>query len=247
MGRRYAASDAFLEHLNFKLGNPTATGLNTLVATDPGQVNARKLDIGLKMASDEELHYQRAKQKDANYQRQLHAWVYTDDAPAIPREMATYQQAYDLAASLDAKNVAKLIGGYGGIRGNKPTGKTGVELAADALYNASFGIDTLTGAPLDYKHNAGHLLDFNNHGQGPTRAEQSRVNKVTQDFDGMHKLMLIDDTRDDLKNAQMYAAAPEAMEELLLNELGSSRRESDGWSPELNKMKADALRWHLTK
>jgi hypothetical protein len=241
---RFANSADFLEHLNFALGEPTAKGLNTLVAIEPSPINAKKIALGLQMANDEEEHYMRKVQADPSYKRQLHGWVYEDGQPPHPKSSTEYQRAYDLANSLSAKDVAKLIGGYGGERGEKPTGAAGVELAADALYNASYGIDTLTGAPLNYKSNAGHIFDFKTHGQGPTRAEQARVNKLFQASSGLEKLNLGEKSLDDLATAELYARHPEAMEKLL-TELPSSNRETSGWEPELKAMRSNAKRWNL--
>ena len=162
----------------------------------------------------------------------------------IPTNPVEYERAYELAKSLRSEDLAKLIGGYGGKRGNKPTGEKGIELAADALYNASYGIDTLTGAPLNYKQNAGHLLDFAKHGQGPTRPGQDRVNKVFQEYDGIDKIMMIEDTLDAIGTAELYAKNPAAM---LLLELPSSRRETKGWEPELKKCVIKCKRWHLNQ
>ncbi len=240
----FANSQDFLEHLNFKLGEPTATGLNTLVSVIPEPISTKKLALGFSMAQDEEQAYLRAKQLNPNHQRILHGWVYPEGMRPQPKNAAEYQRAYELAASLHKDHLAKLIGGYGGKRGKKPTGSVGLELAADALYNASYGIDTLTGAPLNYKQNAGHLYDFAKHGQGPTRPEQERVNTVTQAYDGMKKLTLLDETLEDVAAARLYAQNPEAMEALLA-ELPSSNREYEGWNPELDAMKANARRWHM--
>ncbi len=240
----FANSQDFLEHLNFKLGEPTARGLNTLVPVTPEPISTNKLALGLSMAQDEEQAFLKARQLNPNHQRTLHGWEYPDGMRPQPRNAAEYQRAYELAASLSKGDLAKLIGGYGGERGDKPTGAAGLELATDALYNASYGIDTLTGAPLNYKQNAGHLYDFAKHGQGPTRPEQARVNKVTQEFDGMQKLNLLDETLEDVAAARLYSQNPEAMEALLA-ELPSSSRESKGWNPELNTMKANARRWHM--
>jgi hypothetical protein len=240
----FAYSQDFLEHLNFKLGQPTARGLNTLVPVTPEPINTTKLALGLSMAQEEEQAFLKARQLNPSHQRTLHGWEYPEGMRPQPKNPAEYQRAYELAASLSKSDVAKLIGGYGGERGDKPTGAQGLELATDALYNASYGIDTLTGAPLNYKQNAGHLYDFAKHGQGPTRPEQARVNKVTQEFDGMQKLNLLDETIEDVNAAQLYANHPEEME-ALLNELPSSSRESKGWKPELDKMRANASRWHM--
>ena len=236
----------FLEHLNYKLGPKTKTGLNTLVRIEPDEINAHKLKLGLAMAADEELHFMRQRQKNPNYQRQLHGWVYEEGLPPLPANATEYQRAYDLANSLSSTEVAKLIGGYGGIRGNKPTGAEGVELAANALYNASYGIDVLTGAPLNYKQNAGHLYDFHTHGQGPTRPEQDRVNKVFQETDGLEKLLLEEKTQDEIDTALLYSQHPKEMD-ALLKELPSSKRETSGWNPERSKMIENAKRWHFLK
>ncbi len=240
----FANSQDFLEHLNFRLGEPTARGLNTLVPVTPEAINTTKLALGLSMAQEEEQAFLKAKQLDPNHQRTLHGWEYSEGMPPQPRNPAEYQRAYELAASLSKSDLAKLIGGYGGERGDKPTGAAGLELATDALYNASYGIDTLTGAPLNYKQNAGHLYDFAKHGQGPTRPEQARVNKVTQEFDGMQKLDILDNTLEDVAAARLYADHPEEMEALLA-ELPSSNRESKGWKPELDTMRNNAKRWHM--
>ena len=244
MHERFANSEDFLEHLNFKLGERTATGLNTLVAVTPDPINTNKLLLGLQMAADEEIHYQRQRQLNPNYERQLHGWVYPDGGKPLPRNAAEYQRAYDLANSLSSNDVAKLIGGYGGVRGNKPTGRAAVELAADALYNASYGIDTLTGAPLNYKQNAGHLLDFAKHGQGPTRPEQARVNKAFQEYEGLDKLNIADDVAEKVRAASLYAKNPEAVT-ALLQSLPSSSRESKGWQPEIDAMARDARRYRM--
>lgn len=244
MDKRFANSEDFLEHLNFKLGEPTARGLNTLEAVEPEPINTKKLLLGLQMAADEETHYQRQKQVNPDYQRQLHGWVYPEGGSPLPRNAAEYQRAYEICASLAATDVAKLIGGYGGERGNKPTGTAAVELAADALYNASYGIDTLTGAPLNYKHNAGHLLDFAKHGQGPTRPEQARVNKAFQEYEGLDKLNIADDVIEKVRAACLYAENPEQVTQLLQS-LPSSSRESKGWQPELDAMKRNARRYQM--
>lgn len=241
---RFAYANDFLEHLNFALGEPTARGLNTLVAVDPGQINTHKLLKGFEMASEEEMQYQRARQADPSYQRQLTGWIYADGLPPIPRNPAEYERALKICASLSSKDLGKLLGGYGGERGAKPTGQAAIEEAADTLYNASYGIDTLTNAPLDYKHNAGHLAAFATHGQGQTRPEQARVNKTTQESEGMEKLLLIDDTIEDIKAARLYANHPQEMETLLA-ELPSSNRETKGWNPELTAMRGNAKRWHM--
>ena len=250
MSKRLAVSkefaNEFLEHLNFALGEPTATGLNTLVAINPEPINTKKLAMGIQMAMDEEEHYLRQKQKDPNYRRQLHGWRNDLGNTPIPTNPVEYERAYELAKSLSSEDLAKLIGGYGGKRGNKPTGEKGIELAADALYNASYGIDTLTGAPLNYKQNAGHLLDFAKHGQGPTRPEQDRVNKVFQEYDGIDKIIMGEDTLDAIGTAELYAKNPAAMIKLL-SELPSSRRETKGWEPELKAMRKNANRWHMNQ
>ena len=241
---KFAYANDFLEHLNFALGGPTARGLNTLVAVDPGQINTNKLLKGFEMASEEEMQYQRARQQDPSHQRQLIGWTYLDGAPPMPRNPREYERAYALASSLSSKDLNKLLGGYGGERGNAPSGQAAIEEAADTLYNASYGIDTLTGAPLNYKHNAGHLAAFKNHGQGQTRPEQARVNKTTQESEGMEKLLLIDDTVEAIKAAELYARHPREMEALLA-ELPSSKREAKGWNPELNAMRGNAKRWQM--
>ena len=242
---RFANSADFLEHLNFALGKPTPRGLNTLVPISPSSISANKIALGLQMAQDEEEYYLRQKQLNPDYKRQLHGWIYEEGQPPQPRNPREYQRAYDLANSLSSTDVAKLIGGFGGERGEKPTGQAGVELAADALYNASYGIDTLTGAPLNYKQNAGHILDFKTHGQGPTRPEQARVNKLFQATSGLDKLNLAEASLDDLGTAELYARHPEEMEQLL-SELPSSNRERSGWQPELKAMRSNAKRWHLS-
>ena len=229
--------------LNFALGPQTARGKNTLVAIDPTPLSAKHLQQGLQAAADEELHYQRAKQADPSYERQLHGWNYVDGL-ALPANSAEYGRARELAESLDANSLAKLVGGYGGERGNKPTGAKALELATDALYNASYGIDTLTGARLNYKQNAGHVHAFKNHGEGVTRPEQARVNKATQAAEGLEKLMVIDEAQDSLRAAELYAKDPVAFEQML-SELPHTKREHRGWNPELNKVKADAVRFHL--
>ena len=241
---KFANSSDFLEHLNFALGEPTARGLNTLVAIEPDPINTKKLAAGFQMAIDEEEHFLRQKQQDPAYTRQLHGWRYDVGPTPMPVNPREYERAYDLAKSLSSKDVAKLIGGYGGERGNKPTGEAAIEEAADTLYNASYGIDTLTGAPLNYKQNAGHLLDFKNHGQGQTRPEQDRVNKTFQEADGMRKLLLAEQAIEDIRAAELYAQNPAAMEQLL-SELPSSNRETKGWQPELNAMRNNAKRYHL--
>ncbi len=243
--RKFAYANDFLEHLNLALGEPTATGLNTLVAIKPEEISPRKLDLGLKMAVDEELDYQREKQANPNFKRELQHWR-TVDGVTVPTESAQWNQAYELAASLVTgnKGLSRLIGGYGNERGNAPTGDRGLEIAANALYDASFGIDGLTGAPLNYKHNAGHLLDFNTHGDGATRPEQARVNKVAQAFDGIEKMDLLEDAREDLAAAVLYSKNPQVITQLL-SELPSSKRETKGWNPELNAMKKNAKRWHI--
>jgi hypothetical protein len=242
---RFAYANDFLEHLNLALGKPTATGLNTLVSIEPDEINPRKLDLGFKMAVEEELDYQRKKQADPNYKRELKNWK-TVDGVTVPTELAQWNQAYELAASLvqSKKGLDRLVGGYGNDRGNAPRGDRALEIAANTLYNASFGIDSLTGAPLNYKYHAGHVLDFNNHGHGETRPEQARVNTVAQDFGGITKMDLLEDAQENLAAAVLYAKNPEAVT-TLLNELPSSKRETKGWTPELNAMKANAKRWHI--
>ena len=64
---KFANSQDFLEHLNFALGEPTARGLNTLVAVEPDAINTKKLAAGFQMAMDEEEHFLRQKQKDPAY------------------------------------------------------------------------------------------------------------------------------------------------------------------------------------
>ena len=241
---KFANSSDFLEHLNFALGEPTARGLNTLVAIEPDPINTRKLAMGLRMAADEEEHFLRQKQKDPAYTRQLHGWRYDVGDTPMPANPSEYQRAFDLANSLSSKDVAKLLGGYGGERGNKPTGTAAIEEAADVLYNASYGIDTLTGAPLNYKHNAGHLMAFKEHGHGQTRPEQDRVNKALQAAEGLQKLTLIDDLEEQVAAAELYAKNPAAVTELL-ESLPSSNRETKGWNPELNAMRTNAKRWHM--
>ena len=244
MRKNLSNTGDFLKPLNFKLGPQTSTGLNTLVAVDPGRIDVNKLRMGLQNAMDEELYYQRQIQKDPNYQRTLHGWIYEEGLPPIPRNLDEYARAEDVVRSLSIKDVKKLVGGYGGIRGEIPSGDAARLLATDTLYNASYGIDTLTGAPLDYVQNAGHLLDFHAHGQGPTRPEQERVNTITQNYDGMHKLLLLEKAMDDLATAELYAKNPAAMK-TLLNELPSSKMERSGWNPELKEMDSNAKRWHL--
>ena len=215
------------------------------MAIDPEPINAKKLQMGLQAAADEEIAYQKAKQQDPNTKRQLHGWIYTDDAPPVPRNPAEWQRAYDLAASLKTGpgGLNKLLGGYGGERGAAPTGKEAVEMAADYLYNASYGFDTLTGAPLNYKSDAGHLNAFKLHGNGQVRPEQQRVNRATQASEGMEKLLMLDENIDAIGVADLYRRFPKEMEELL-SELPSSKRETKGWQPELNKMRADQKRYH---
>ena len=58
---KFANSSDFLEHLNFALGEPTAKGLNTLVAIEPDPINTRKLAAGFQMAMDEEEYFLRQK------------------------------------------------------------------------------------------------------------------------------------------------------------------------------------------
>ena len=57
----FANSQDFLEHLNFKLGEPTARGLNTLVPVTPEAINTTKLALGLSMAQDEEQAFFKSK------------------------------------------------------------------------------------------------------------------------------------------------------------------------------------------
>ena len=242
--KRFAYSGDFLEHLNYALGEPTARGLNTLVAIDPDPIDPVKLKAGFEGAMAEEEHFLKQKQQNPNHKRELHGWRYDLGNTPMPVNPSEWNRAYAIAESLDKKSLGKLIGGYGGKRGNAPTGELAVEMAADTLYNASYGIDVLTGAPLNYKHNAGHLLDFKNHGQGQTRPEQARVNKTLQEYDGMEKLLLAEKTLDDIATAKLYAKHPEAMTELLQS-LPSSSRETQGWNPELNAMKANAERWNM--
>ena len=248
MARRFANSEDFLEVLNLALGEPTPRGLNTLVSIAPEPISAKKLQQGLRAASDEEIAFQRAKQQDPNAKRQLHGWIYSDDAPPVPRNPAEWQRAYDLAASLKTGpgGLSKLLGGYGGERGAAPTGKDAVEMAADYLYNASYGFDTLTGAPLNYKADAGHLNAFALHGNGQVRPEQQRVNRATQDSEGMEKLLRLDESIDAVGTADLYRRYPAEMEQLL-SELPSSNRETKGWQPELNKMRADQQKYHWNK
>jgi hypothetical protein len=240
---RFANSEDFLEHLNFVLSEkPNTRGQYELIPADPGKVNPNKLRMGLQMAMDEEEEFLRAKQADPAAVRQLHGWVDVDGV-SVPRNTAEYARALELADSLSGTSRGKLIGGFGGERGKTPTGETARDLAASALYNASYGIDTLTGSPLDYKQNAGHLFAFAGHGQGPTRAEQARVNKVTRAAEGMEKLNLLQDTLEDLSTAELYARHPEEMEQLL-SELPSKGART-GWNPELKAMRSNAKRWHL--
>jgi hypothetical protein len=241
---KFANSSDFLEHLNFALGEPSATGLNTLVKVKPDPINTRKLAMGLRMAAEEEEHFLRKKQQDPSYSRQLHGWRYDVGDTPMPVNPSEYQRAYDLASSLSQTDAGKLLGGYGGKRGNKPSGAAAIEEAADVLYNASYGIDTLTGAPLNYKHNAGHLMAFKEHGHGQTRPEQGRVNKALQAAEGLQKLILIDDLEEQVAAAELYAKNPAVMEQLL-SELPSSNRETKGWNPELNAMRSNAKRWHM--
>lgn len=201
--------------------------------------------MGLQMAADEEMYYQRQRQKDPNYQRQLIGWIYEDGMAPIPRNPKEYERAYNIANSLKKEDLNKIArGGYGGERGNAPSGEKAVELAADTIYNASYGIDVLTGAPLNYKNNAGHVQAFANYGQGVTRPEQSRVNKALQEFEGMKKLLLAEKTIDDVNTAKLFAQYPEEMT-ALLNELPSSNRETSGWNPELKEMQKNAKRWQM--
>ena len=199
--------------------------------------------FGFKMSSEEELDYQRKKQANPHYKRELLHWK-TVDGVSVPTDPAQWTQAYELAASLNKTNLRKLIGGYGGERGSVFMDNKALDLAADTLYNASFGIDVLTGAPLDFKHNAGHLYAFNKHGNGLTRPEQDKVNKVVKHFDGIKKLNILDDNLERLAAASLYAKHPKDMTKLL-EWLPSSSRETKGWSPQLNKMIADCERWHI--
>ena len=132
-----------------------------------------------------------------------------------------------------------------GERGNKPTGITAVEEAANTLYNASYGIDTLTGAPLNYKQNAGHLLDFKNHGQGQTRPEQDRVNKAFQEADGMRKLLLAEQKLEEIKAAELYSKNIQLRWNSCCLSYLAVIVKVKGWQPELNAMRKSAKRYHL--
>ena len=55
---------------------------------------------------------------------------------------------------------------------------------------------------------------------------------------------LLEDARENLAAAVLYAKNPQAVTQLL-TELPSSKRETKGWNPELNAMKKNAKRWHI--
>ena len=242
--KRFANSEDFLEVLNLALGPQTPRGLNTLVDIEPLPVNVNSIISALEEGGRQEEYTLKQRQLNPNYQRQLHGWNYDDTGRAYPKNDAEYARAYELAASLDSKSLGKLLGGYGGERGNAPTGPAGVEAAADYLYNASYGFDTLTGGPLNNLVNAGHIEAFNKHGSGAVRPEQEKVNKRLGDKEGLDKLLYEDDAIDKLRTAQLYAKYPEEMT-ALLGELPHSKRQHKGWNPELKEMRQTAASLNL--
>ena len=64
-----------------------------------------------------------------------------------------------------------------------------------------------------------------------------------QNIEGLEKIILGENTQEDIATADLQARHPEAMTELL-GELPSSKRES-GWNPELKVMRKNAQRWHM--
>ena len=232
--------------LNFKLGPTNKDGKHTLIAIAPTKLSPVHLNQGLQAAIDEELFYQKAVQANPDYQRQLHGWNYVEGMPPMPANQSEYDRANVLAKSLSDTALNSLVGGFGKERGKQPVGAQRLELATDALYNASYGIDTLTAARLNYKQNAGHLNAFANHGQGATRPEQSRVNKAARETEGLEKLNALENAQEALATAVLYNKHPEAMDELF-SELPHSRRESAGWEPERNKARKDVIKYRLDK
>jgi len=226
---------AGLENLSIILDGITSSGkvkLKKLAGDEPTPHQSR---VGFQQAAAEERRYKRTGK------REFFNMDYSSGKP-VPRNPQVFEACLEFAKTLNRKAKESLVGGYGGERGPRPSGNALSYAAAETIYHGSYGVDTMTQAPMPgLKWDSGHSFAWaTNDGHSPMRPEIKKVNSALQDKDEGSKLDHIEEVQHRINIAEAYANDPEGVTQALMS-INLARGAT--FEPELREIRKNAYKY----
>ena len=226
---------AGLENLSIILNGLTDNGLVKLKKLKGDEPTPHQIRVGLQQAGAEERRYKRTGK------REFFNMDYSSGKP-VPRNPQVFEACLDFAKTLDYNAKCDLVGGYGGKRGPRPSGDALTYEAATTIYHGSYGVDTMTQAPMPgVRWESGHSFAFaTNEGHSPMRPEMKKVNGAFQHKEEEDKLDHIEEVQHRMNVAEAYVNDPEGVTQALMS---INLKNGATYEPELDEMHKNAYKY----
>lgn len=224
-----------LDNLSIILDGNTSSGLVKLRRLEGDEPTPHQTRVGFQQAAAEERRYKRTGK------REFFNMNYSSGKP-VPRNPQVFEACLEFAKTLDYKAKEYLVGGYGGERGPRPSGEALTYAAAETIYHGSYGVDTMTQAPMPgLKWDSGHSFAFaTNDGHSPMRPEMTKVNNALQHKEEKDKLDHIDKVQRKMNIAEAYVNDPEGVTQALMS---TNLAKGATYAPELREIREDAYKY----